>query len=51
MALELLDHAGALELLCYTPEKFEEKREEMGIVRVALRRRSRCRRDRAPAAP
>ena len=36
MVLELLDYAGGLELLCYTPEEFEEKREEMGIVRVAL---------------
>lgn len=34
--LELLDYPGGLELLCYTPEEFEEKREEFGIVRVAL---------------
>lgn len=34
--LELLDYPGGLELLCYTPEEFAEKREEMGIVRVAL---------------
>ena len=34
--LELLDYPGGLELLCYTPEEFEEKRQEFGIVRVAL---------------
>ena len=34
--LELLDYPGGLELLCYTPEEFEQKREEYGIVRVAL---------------
>ena len=34
--LEALDYPGGLELLCYTPEEFEEKREEFGIVRVAL---------------
>lgn len=34
--LELLDYPGGLELLCYTPEEFEQKREEMGIVRVAI---------------
>jgi predicted nucleotidyltransferase len=34
--LELLDYPGGLELLCYTPREFEEKREEYGIVRVAL---------------
>jgi hypothetical protein len=34
--LELLDYPGGLELLCYTPEEFEEKRQELGIVRVAL---------------
>jgi predicted nucleotidyltransferase len=34
--LELLDYPGGLELLCYTPEEFEEKREEFGIVRAAL---------------
>lgn len=34
--LEALDYAGGLELLCYTPEEFERKREELGIVRVAV---------------
>jgi len=34
--LELLEYPGGLELLCYTPEEFEEKRQEFGIVRVAL---------------
>ena len=34
--LEAPDDPGGLELLCYTPEEFEEKREEFGIVRVAL---------------
>ena len=34
--LELLDYPGGLELLCYTPEEFEQKRQELGIVRVAL---------------
>jgi hypothetical protein len=34
--LEALDYPGGLELLCYTPEEFQEKREEFGIVRVAL---------------
>ena len=34
--LELLDYPGGLELLCYTPEEFEEKRRELGIVHVAL---------------
>lgn len=34
--LESLGYPGGLELLCYTPEEFEEKRQEMGIVRVAL---------------
>jgi hypothetical protein len=34
--LEILDYPGGLELLCYTPEEFEEKRQELGIVRVAL---------------
>jgi predicted nucleotidyltransferase len=34
--LELLDYPGGLELLCYTPEEFEEKRHEFGIVRVAV---------------
>jgi uncharacterized protein len=34
--LEALDYPAGLELLCYTPEEFEEKREEFGIVRVAL---------------
>jgi len=33
--LELLDYPGGLELLCYTPEEFEEKRQELGIVRLA----------------
>ena len=34
--LEALGYPGGLEFLCYTPEEFEEKREEFGIVRVAL---------------
>lgn len=34
--LEALDYPGGLELLCYTPEEFEIKRSEMGIVRVAV---------------
>ena len=34
--LELLDYPGGLELLCYTPEEFEERRQELGIVRVAV---------------
>ena len=34
--LELLDFPGGLELICYTPEEFEQKRHELGIVRVAL---------------
>ena len=34
--LELLDYPGGLELLCYTPEEFEERRQELGIVAVAL---------------
>jgi len=34
--LEMLGYPAGLELLCYTPEEFEEKREELGIVRVAL---------------
>lgn len=34
--LETLDYPGGLELLCYTPEEFERKREELGIVRVAV---------------
>jgi predicted nucleotidyltransferase len=33
--LEALDYPGGLEFLCYTPEEFEEKREELGIVRIA----------------
>ena len=36
VVLEALDYPGGLELLCYTPEEFDEKREEFGIVRVAL---------------
>jgi hypothetical protein len=34
--LELLDYPAGLELLCYTPAEFEQKRRELGIVRVAL---------------
>jgi hypothetical protein len=34
--LEPLDFPAGLELLCYTPEEFEEKRQELGIVRVAV---------------
>ena len=33
--LEALGYPGGLELLCYTPEEFETKREELGLVRVA----------------
>jgi predicted nucleotidyltransferase len=36
LVLESLGYPGGLELLCYTPEEFEEKRQELGIVRVAL---------------
>lgn len=36
MVLEMLDFPSGLELLCYTPEEFEAKRGELGIVRVAL---------------
>ena len=34
--LELLDYPSGLELLCYTPEEFEEKRQELGIVHIAI---------------
>lgn len=34
--VEMLGYPGGLELLCYTPEEFEQKRQELGIVRVAL---------------
>ena len=34
--LELLDYPAGLEMLCYTPDEFEQKRHELGIVRVAL---------------
>jgi uncharacterized protein len=34
--LEMLDYPGGLELLCYTPDEFEQKRHELGIVRVAV---------------
>lgn len=34
--MELLDYPAGLELLCYTPDEFEEKRQELGIVRVAV---------------
>jgi predicted nucleotidyltransferase len=34
--LEMLGYPGGLELLCYTPEEFEQRREELGIVRVAV---------------
>ena len=36
VVLEALDSPPGLELLCYTPEEFEAKRGEFGIVRVAL---------------
>lgn len=36
LVAELLGYPGGLELLCYTPEEFEEKRHELGIVHVAL---------------
>jgi predicted nucleotidyltransferase len=34
--LELLDYPAGLALLCYTPEAFEPRRQELGIVRTAL---------------
>ena len=34
--LEGLDFPAGLELLCYTPQEFEQKRDELGIVRVAV---------------
>jgi predicted nucleotidyltransferase len=34
--LQLLDYPAGLELLCYTPEEFEQKRQELGVVRVAV---------------
>jgi predicted nucleotidyltransferase len=34
--LELLDYPSGLELLCYAPEEFEARRQELGIVRVAV---------------
>jgi hypothetical protein len=34
--LELLDFPGGLELLCYTPEEFDERSQVLGIVRVAV---------------
>jgi predicted nucleotidyltransferase len=34
--LETLDYPAGLELLCYTPEEFAAKRDEYGIVRVAV---------------
>jgi uncharacterized protein len=34
--LEALDYPRGLELLCYTPAEFEEKRQEFGIIRVAI---------------
>ena len=34
--LETLGCPGGLELLCYTPDEFEARREELGLVRVAL---------------
>jgi predicted nucleotidyltransferase len=36
VVLEALGYPGALDLLCYTPEEFEERRHELGIVRVAV---------------
>ena len=33
--LEALGFPAGLELLCYTPEEFQDKRQEFGIVRVA----------------
>ena len=33
--LEMLGYPGGLELLCYTPEEFETRREELGLVQVA----------------
>jgi predicted nucleotidyltransferase len=35
-ALEALGYPGGIEFLCYTPEEFDAKREELGIVRVAV---------------
>lgn len=34
--LAALDYPGGLDLLCYTPEEFEARRAELGIVHVAL---------------
>ena len=34
--LELLDYPAGLEILCYTPEEFDQKRQELGIIRVAV---------------
>jgi predicted nucleotidyltransferase len=35
-ALETLGYPGGIEFLCYTPDEFETKREELGIVRIAV---------------
>jgi predicted nucleotidyltransferase len=35
--LESLGYPGGLELLCYSPQEFDAKREELGIVRVAVK--------------
>ena len=37
MALEGWDADLDLEVLCYTPEEFERKKKELGIVRVAVK--------------
>jgi predicted nucleotidyltransferase len=36
MVLEVLDLPFGVDLLCYTPEEFRKKREELGIVRTAV---------------
>ena len=35
--LELIEPPVGIDLLCYTPEEFEKKKEELGIVRESLK--------------
>jgi len=35
--LELIEPPVAIDLLCYTPEEFKRKKEEIGIVRESLK--------------
>lgn len=35
--LELIEPPVGIDLLCYTPEEFERKKEEIGIVRESLK--------------